>query len=135
MLDGGAALLAYSDAANQDAQRPAILARCAPFVAERPHSRKCPVADKVFFARPLARAIWFRLAEGNVMQRSRGALAAEFVGHLAALGWIPAALAGAIFSVLLVFAPLVYAGDQREESFAVHHDMLLPVRTTVPIFR
>jgi hypothetical protein len=96
------------------------------------HSRKCPVADKVFFARPLARAIWFRLAEGNVMRRSRGALAAEFVGHLAALGWIPAALAGA---VLLAFAPLVYAGDQREESFAVHHDMLLPVRTTVPIFR
>ena len=55
------------------------------------------------------------------MQRSRGALAAEFAGHLAGLGWIPAALAGAVFSVLLAFAPLVYAGDQREESFAVHH--------------
>src|ERR1700689_4168046 len=68
-------------------------ARCAPFVAEKPHFRKCPIADRVFFAQPLARAIWFRLAEGNVMRRSRGALAAEFVGHLAALGWIPAALA------------------------------------------
>ena len=106
----------------------------------RPRCRKSTlsqklIGDNVFFAQPLARAISLRLAEGNVMQRSRGALAAEFAGHLAGLGWIPAALAGAVFSVLLAFAPLVYAGDQREESFAVHHGMLLPVRTTVPIFR
>jgi len=55
------------------------------------------------------------------MHRSGGALFAEFAGHLAALGWIPAALPGVTFSVLLIFAPLVHAEDQREGFAAVYH--------------
>src|ERR1700731_4705456 len=59
------------------------------------------------------------------MQRSRGALVAEFAGLLTAPGWISAALAG-MFAALLVFAPPVYASGQREESLADHHGMDAP---------
>ncbi len=66
----------------------------------------------------------FRPVKGQVMQSSRRALVAEFARLLTAIGWVPTVLAGAIFSALLVFAPLVYAGDQRETS--VRHGIDAP---------